>query len=88
MVLAKVLLNKLTNAEVALLCDSYDCGDFDFNIMPELIERDAKNRPAVYGYKDHELEKSKQKDMQTKKKRYKGIKNLELHNVTNSENIS
>ena len=59
MVLAKVLINKLTKAELALLCDSYDCIDFDYNIMPELVEQDAKNRPAVYGMAAHKLEKNK-----------------------------
>jgi len=46
---------------LALLCDSYDCGDFEFNIMPELIEieQDVKNRPAMYIHKCYVLERNK-----------------------------
>ena len=59
MMLVKILISKLTKEELALLCDSYDCGDFEFNIMPELIEQDAKNRPAIYAYKCHVLKRNK-----------------------------
>ena len=82
MPLARVLINKLTKAELGLLCDSYDCGDFDFNIVPELIEQDAKNRPVLYAYKCHALEKPKQRT----KKRKKGLSEMEFSDVTNSEN--
>ena len=57
--LARILINKLTKKELALLCDSYDNADFDYDIMPELIEQDAKNRPTTYGMAIHRLEKNK-----------------------------
>ena len=73
MVLAKVLINKLTKKELAMLCDSYEVGDFDYDIIPELVEQDAKNRPAVYGMAAHLLEKNKSAD---RKKRHPGFKEI------------
>ena len=73
MELAKVLINKLSKKQLALLCDSYECGDFDYDIIPELIEQDAKNRPAAYGMAAHLLEKNK---TASRIKRHPGFKEI------------
>ena len=38
----------MSDLELAQVCDAFDNGELEINIMPELIELDYEKRPAAY----------------------------------------